>query len=358
MANRVFDLKQTSSTFQIRGLITGVKGKRFYANGNTKNNGAWNALEFGVLIGDKKPVYVKLNGFVRNEVYYYKSGKDGEKGTTQKVSWANRKQSPGDGFRLIGVKISTGKNDDGKNINEMFTEWDAVEYLHANLKDGDSVRIIGNVDFDTYTDKDGNVKRKTTLVPTQILYTNEPIDFEAEDFVEEALFDDVLVYTGIDKETDEKDKPTGRFIITGYNVKYNDIVPVQFILDADHAKLANSIRKKLKPYNSIHMYGDINVIVDTTAVEETEDDGWGTVSKMENRRLNAPVRREYIISRGDPNTIDTKTYSEKSIANAIKAIKNAKDAVKNFTGKENAKVDSTDDDDWGADDDFDDSEPW
>ena len=71
MANRIFDLKQTTSTFQIRGLVTGVKGKRFYTSGITKNNGTWNAIEFGVLINDKKPVYVKLNGFPRNEVYYY-----------------------------------------------------------------------------------------------------------------------------------------------------------------------------------------------------------------------------------------------------------------------------------------------
>lgn len=358
MANRIFDLKQTTSTFQIRGLVTGVKGKRFYTSGTTKNNGTWNAIEFGVLVNDKKPVYVKLNGFPRNEVYYYKSGENGAKGETKKVSWANRKQSPGEGFRLIGVNVSTGKNEDGKNINEMFTEWDAVEYLHGNLKDGDSVLIRGNVEFDTYTDKDGNVQRKITLVPNQIFYTNEPIDFNAEDFEEEALFDDVLVYTGIDKEEDENGKATGRFVLTGYSVRYNDIVPVQFILDADRAKLANNLRKKLKPYNSLHVYGEINVIVDTTVVEDTEDDGWGEVSKLENRRLNAPVRREYIVSRGDPKTIDTETYSEKSIADALKAIKNAKDAVKNFTGKDNASVNATDDDDWGVDDDDDGGEPW
>lgn len=358
MANRIFDLKQTTSTFQIRGLVTGVKGKKFYTSGTTKSNGTWNAIEFGVLVNDKKPVYVKLNGFPRNEVYYYKKGEEGQKGTTQKVAWAQRKQAPGEGFRLIGVNISTGKNEDGQNINEVFTEWDAVEYLHKNLKDGDSVLIRGNVEFDTYTDKDGNVQRKITLVPNQIFYTQEPVDFTARDFKEEALFDDVLVYTGIDKETDENNKSTGRFILTGYSVRYNDIVPVQFILDAEHAKLAASIRKKLKPYNSLHVYGEINVIVDTTAVVEEEDDGWGEVSKLENRRLNSPVRREYIVSRGDPKTIDTETYSEKSIADALKAIKNAKDAVKNFTGNDNASVNATDDDDWGVDDDDDGGEPW
>lgn len=358
MANRIFDLKQTTSAFQLRGVVTGAKSKRFYTSGTTKNYSSWNAIEFGVMVNDKKPVYVKLNGFPRSEVFYYKRGENGGKGITQKVAWANRKQAPGDGFRLIGVNISTGKKDDGQNINEMFTEWDAVEYLHENLRDGDNVFIRGNVEFDTYTDKNGNTQKKITLVPNQIFYTQGSVDFNADNFNEEALFDDVLVYTGVEKEMDENDKHTGRFILTGYNVKYNDIVPVQFIVDADHAKLASNLRKKLKPYNSIHVYGKINVIADTTVVEEEVDDGWGESSKMEQRRLNAPIKREYIVFKGDPNSIDTDTYSEKSIADALKAIKNAKEAVKNFTGNDNAKVGAANDDDWGLDDDDDGEEPW
>lgn len=356
MANRIFDLKQTASTFQLRGLVTGVKSKRFYTSGTTKNHASWNAVEFGVMVDDKKPVYVKLNGFPRNEVFYYKRGENGSKGVTQRVAWANRKQTPGDGFRLIGVNVSTGKNSNGQNVNEMFTEWDAVEYLHDNLKDGDSVLIRGNVDFNTYTDKNGNVQKKITLVPTQIFYTQDVVDFNASNFEEEALFETDLVYTGIEKEMDENDKATGRYILSGYTVKYSDIVPVQFIVDADHAKLAQNLRKKMKAYNSIHVYGKMNVIVDTTVVEESEDDGWGETSKMEQRKLNAPIKREYVVFKGDPNTIDVDTYSEKSIADALKAIKNAKDAVKNFTGKdENVSVDN---DDWGIGDDDDDDEPW
>lgn len=348
---RLFDLKQTSSTFQVRGTITGTKGKRFYANGNTKNGGNWNVVEFGVNINEGKSVFLKLSGFPRDAVYYYKRGEKGEKGTTQKVAWRDRKKSPGNGYRLIGVNISTGKDDDGNNINEVFTEWDAVEYLHDNLKDGDSVFIKGNVEFSTYTDSEGNVKRKVDLVPTQISYTQKPVDFAADDFQEEALFDDILIYTGIEKENDENDKPTGRFIVSGYSVSYTDIVPVQFVIEEKNSKLANNIKKKLKAYNSIHVYGKINVIVDTTVVEEDEDDGWGEASKMEQRRMNSPVRREYVVFKADPASIDTEEYSEKSIASALKAIKNAKEAAKNFAGTDDDSADSWDDDD-------DDDAPW
>lgn len=351
MADRIFDLKQTASTFQLRGVITGTKGKQFYANGDTKNGGKWNAIEFGITVNNGKTVFVKINGFPRKEVYYYKRGENGAKGTTARVSWNNRKKSPGEGYRLIGVNISVGKDEDGNNINEVFTEWDAVEYLHENLKDGDSVFVKGNVEFSTYTDKEGNVQRKITLVPTQISYAKTPIDFDAADFEEEALFDDILVYTGIEKENDENDKPTGRFIITGYSVNYSDIVPVQFILDENHAKLANNIRKKLKPCNSIHVWGKIDTIINVETVEEEVDDGWGETSKMENRRLNGPVRREYIVFKADPTSIDTETYSEKSIADALRAIKKAKDAVKNFTGNENVADESSTP--WNDDDDDD-----
>ena len=350
---RIFDLKQTVSTFQVRGTITGTKGKRFYNSGNTKNGGTWNAIEFGVNINEHKSVFMKLSGFPRDAVYYYKRGENGAKGTTQKVAWRDRMKSPGEGFRLIGVNISTGKSSDNRNINEVFTEWDAVEYLHNNLHDGDSVFIKGNVEFSTYTDREGNVQRKIELVPTQISYTQEPVDFNAERFEEEALFDDVLVYTGIEQETDENNKATGRYILSGYSVGYSDIVPVQFIMESESSKLAGHIRKKLKPFNSIKIWGQINVIVDTTVVEE-EDDGWGKASKMEQRRINSPVRREYVVFKADPYSIDTDTYTEQSVKSALKAIKNAKEAVQNFTGK---AVSETDTSGWDVDDDDEDA-PW
>ena len=354
--DRLHELKQTPATFQVRGLVTGTKSKNFYSSGTTKTGGEWNALLFGVQINKDKTVYIKLNGFPRSEVYYYKANeKKGAKGTTAKVAWKDRKKSPGEGYRLIGVNITTGKDEKtDKNINEVFVEYDAVEYLRTALKDGESVFVKGNVEFSTYVNKDGNVTRQTNLVPTQISYTQSPVNFDAEDFEEEALFDNVLVYSGIEKETDENNKETGRFILSGYSISYNDVVPVNFILDAAHAKLAGNLRKKLKVGHSIHTYGRIEVIVDTSAVTEEADDGWGESSKME--RLNKPVRREYMIFKADPNSIDTEEYSEKSIQEALKKIKAAKEAAKNFGDNPNAGVDD-DASDWGDDED-DGNDPW
>lgn len=338
---RVHELKQTQSAFQVRGIVSGVESKRFYESGTSKNGGQWNKINFGVKIASNKTVYITLNGFPRKEVFYYKRGENGSKGVTEKVAWKDRKKAPGAGFRLIGVNISTGKDENGKNINEVFTEFDAVEWLHENLKDGDSLFIKGSLDFNSYTDRNGQTKRNMNFVPNQISYTQKPVDFDAEDYIEMAEFENTLVFNSIDKETDENDKTTGRFILTGYSIGYNTIENVSFIIDEDHAKLAGLLKKNMKPGYAIKTYGKVNIINDISVVEE-DDSGWGETSPME--RVNSPVIREYVVYKADPNTIEKDEYSEDSIAAAIRKIKAAKTAAENFGEKES----NNDVADWGA----------
>lgn len=349
--DRLHDLKQTSATFQARGVVFGMKKDKAYGSGTTKNGANWNSIEFGLNINKNAPIFIKLNGFVRDEVFYYKSAeKKGEKGDTKRVAWKDRKKSPGDGFRLIGVNVSVDKDADGNNVNEMMVEYDAVEHLHDTLKDGTSLFIKGNMVFSSFTDKDGNTKRKTELVPTQISYTKESIDFEDDDFTPMAEFENTIVFSDIDKETGSDGKNTGRFILSGHSVGYNTIENVSFIIDADHAGVANAIKKKMKPGNSIKTFGRISVVGNVETVQE--DDGWGgngEVSPME--RVNTPVIREYIVYKVDGNTFDKETYTEESIAKAIKSVKNAKEASAKF-------VDTSDDGtDWGDSDD-DEESPW
>lgn len=354
---RIHELKQTDNSFQLVGVITGTEKNRFYKSGDTKNGGKWNALEFGVKINDGKTVYVTLKGFPRSEVFYYKKGEKGAKGTTQKVSWKDRHKSPGVGYRLIGVNISTGKDDQGKNVNESFTEYDAVEFLHGHLHDGDNVFIRGNLEFSSYTDRNNQVKKKVELVPNQISYTSTPVNFAANDFVEMAEFENTIVFSDISREEDENGKATGRFILSGYSVGYNTVEPVSFIIDADHAKVANAIKKKMKPGNSIKTYGRISIQNNIEAAP-AEDDGWGSTETSPMERVTAPTIREYVVYKVDGSTFDTETYSEKAIADALKKIKAAKEASANFGDKPNAAIDDDDSDDWGVDDDDSEDTPW
>ena len=351
MTERVHNLKQTSCPFQVRGIISGVESDRFYKSGVGKNGGQWNKINFGVKINENKTVYISLNGFPRQEVYYYKRAETrGAKGTTVKVPWKDRKKSPGDGFRLIGVNLSTGKDNEGNNINSVFTEYDAVEWLHENLKDGESVFIKGNIEFSSYVNKDGNVQRRVDMVLNQMSYTKKPVDFDVDDFTETCDFDDEFVFSAIDKETDENDKPTGRFILSGYAIGYNTVENISFIIPADHAGLANNIRKSLKPGNFIKVVGKVDVVGNIEEV--VVDDGWGEQSKI--NRNNGSFRTEYIVVGADPHSIDKETYSEDDIAAAIKKIKASKEAERNFGEQiENDDVDAPWDDDGGFDDD-----PW
>lgn len=349
---KLHDMKQTVNSFQLRGIVSGTKSNRFYKSGTSQNKSDWNAIEFGVKIADNKTVYCTMRGFSRAEVFYYKSGENGTKGTTQKVAWKDRKKSPGKDYRLIGVNISTSKDEEGKNVNEMFTEYDAIEWLHENLEDDTSVFIKGNLQFSSYTDRNGQTCKKVELVPTQISYTQKPVDFDAEDYKEMCEFENTIVFQSIDKEEDENGKNTGRFILTGYSIGYNSVENVSFILHEDCAKLAGNLKKAMKPGYSIKTFGRVEVINDISVVDE-DDSGWGETSPLQ--RVNRPTRREYVIYRAEPSSIDKESYSEDDILAAIRKINAAKKATENFGDKATTNDDV--DDDWSTDDDDDDT-PW
>lgn len=349
---KLHDMKNTPNSFQLRGIVTGAKSQRFYKSGTSQNGNSWNAIEFGVKIADNKTVYCTMRGFPRAEVFYYKSGENGAKGTTQKVAWKDRKKSPGKDFRLIGVNISTSKDEEGKNVNEMFTEYDAIEWIHDNLKDDVSVFIKGNLQFSSYTDRNGQARKKVELVPTQISYTQKLVDFDADDYTEMCEFENTIVFQSIDQEVDENDRKTGRFILSGYSIGYNSVENVSFILDADHAKLAGNLKKAMKPGYSIKTFGRVEVINDISVVEDDDSDGWGETSPMQ--RINSPVRREYVVYRAEPSSIEKDEYSESDIMAAIRKINAAKKATENFGEK---ATENNDADDWSTDDEDDDS-PW
>lgn len=352
---RLHNLKQTDNSFQLRGVISRTKSNKFYKSG-IKNGSSWNALEFGVNINHGKTIEVVMNGFPRPEVYYYKKGENGEKGTTKRVAWKDRKKSPGNGYRLIGINLSTGKDEDGNNINQTFTEYDAIEWLHEHLTDGESVFINGDLRFSSYTDRNGQTRRKVELVPTQIFYTQKPVDFDADDYVEMCEFKNTFVFSSIEKELDERDKETGRFVLSGYSIGYNSIENVSFIMEEKHSKLANSIRKNMKPGNSIETYGRVAITNNTESTDVMDD--WGNTETSPMERVNGRTKTEYIVYRVDVPTLDKETYTEEDINAAIRKIKAAKTAAENFGDKVNENVaDSSDEDDWSTDDGFD-NESW
>ena len=355
MANRIFELQETKGTYQVKGIINGKDKDRFYTSKKTKTGKDFRAVNFGCEYDEKKTVYMSLNGMPQQNVYFSKRNQSTGKTETKTVPWANRFKFNEDGFRMIGVNLGLTKMVDGsgKEVNDKRTmsAFDACEYINGTMEDDMSVFIKGNIEFSSYIDGEGNVRRSVKYVPGQISLCKE-VDFGAYDGVENKPVHDFtqnIVFMGIAKE-DENGKETGRFVVSAKIVTYSDIVDTEFFIT--DSKLAGLFRKNLKAYNAITVHGKIEVI---HAVQEAdEEDCWGEANSM--TTVSAPTKTEMIITGAVPSSIDRETYNDQNVSDAMKKIRASKTAEQNFSGKENNNADT---EDWGdSADDSDGDEPW
>ena len=356
MANRIFELPETQGTFQVAVIINGTERDKFYTNKKTKTGKDFRAVNFGCAYDDKKSVYMSMNGMPQQKVYFSKRDQASGKTETQAVDWVNRNKFNAEGWRMIGVNLGLTKTVDsnGKAVNDKktMTQFDACDYIGATLKDDMSTFIRGNLEFSSFMDGEGNIRRSIKYVPNQISLCKD-IDYSAYDDVDNKPkhdFTQTIIFTSIEKES-ENNKDTGRFVLSAKIVTYSDIVDTQFIV-VDN-KLAGVFKKNLKPYTAIEVHGKIEV---THSVQETvEEDCWGEANAMNS--VSAPSKTEMIITGAKPSSIDRESYTEKNVADAIKKIRAAQTAEQNFSG--NATV-STDTSDWGDnyDDENDEEDPW
>lgn len=354
MANRIFELPETRGRFQCKGIVNGTEKEKFYTEKKTSTGSDFRAVNFGCEFDKQKSMYLNLTGMPRQNVYFSKRDTKTKKTETKAVPWDNRYTFSEEGFNLIGTRLGITKTTDeeGKLVNDkkVMPEFDACEYIANNLNDDASVFIKGKIDFSSYIDSNGDIRRSTKYVPEQISLCKE-VNFDEYDYIENKPVNDfmqTIVFNGIEKETADG-KETGRFIVSAYIVTYSDVVAKEFIIV--DAKLASLFKKNLKPYYSIDVHGHVEV---THVVEEVdEDDGWGESNAM--NRVSAPSKIEMVITGAKPSSIDKETYTEENISNAIKAVKNSKTAEKNFnSGNSNQSEDG-----WGEDnDDEDDELPW
>lgn len=337
---RLIKLPQTKGEFKISGLVTGTKkGDKFFNNKKTKKGVDMNLLSFGVETNKDSTVYLTLNGMVRDEVPFYKRPKEkGQKGEVKKIAWVDRYKFNEEGYKLIGLNIGVTKklNDKGQEVNDnkMLTEFDACKHIADNLQDEQSVFTKGNIEFSSYKNDKGDVKRTTKFVPNQISLCGD-IDFEKEGFEEGNTFKQVIVFDSIEMDTSDKNDPKARLIAK--IVTYNTIETAEFIVR--NKNLYNTFNKKLKPYSSISVWGTISNKVLTEEV--SEEDVWGEENKFD--KVNGTSIRELVITGADPNSIDTDTYTEAEMDKAIRALKEF--------GEETSGTKADDSSDWGKVDD-------
>ena len=351
MSNRLFDLPECKGTYQCKGIVSGVARDKFYTSKTTKTGKDFRAVNFGCAYDDKKNVYMSLNGMPQQKVYFSKKNPSTGKTETKSVAWADRNKFNEDGWRMIGVGLGLKKttNSEGKEVNDKktMTPFDACGYIKDNLQDDMSTFIRGNIEFSSYMDGEGNVRRSVKYVPNQISLCKE-VDFSEYDEDNKPVHDftQTIVFMSIEKEK-ENDRDTGRFVVSAKIVTYSDIVDTQFIIT--DAKLAGLFKKNLKSFNAITVHGRIEV---SHQLEEiSNEDVWGEVNTM--TAVTAPTKTEMIITGATSSSIDRDTYTEKNVSDAVKKIRASQTAEKNFSGS----AVSVSADDWGDAED-DEETPW
>lgn len=343
MADRIFNLPQTRGSFEMAGKVTGTQRSNFYNEKETKSGVIRRVLSFGVQTSNENTFYVDLAGMPRDKVYFFRRA-DKDKGIEKdkkEVAWKDRLTyvAP-EGYDMIGVKVGVTKktNESGKvvNDNKTLTDFDAAKEISENLHDGDNVYVRGNIEYSTY-----NGKHQIRFVPTQVSLSSKEIDFDAEGFEECAQFVQTLVYTGCRKSEDDE------VIVDAKIVNYSSIEDAEFFIDykkdAMNKAMADSIRKRLKPYTSFECHGNIVSQQVVEEVNDEEDDLWGGNWNVKNKmkRQSTPVVRKLyidVINRDsfDPNPKDKDadpTYTEDNISEARAKIAANAQAKKDFDGK-------------------------
>lgn len=294
-----------------------MENERTFVTINTRSGKPMRMLNFGITTNKDAIVYINLNGFERDEVYFYKRSKDKNvKGEVKKIKWSNRGLFKEDGFRLIGVNVGVARkiNEKGQmvNDNKVLTEFDACQEIYNNLKENNSVFIRGNIEYSSYKDENDELKRSVKFVPNQVSLCRE-INFEDEDFKEDNAFKQHIIFMGI--ELDDSDMNDKKARLSAKIVTYNTIENAEFIIK--NMNLYNIFKKNLKPYESIVVWGQICNKVEIEEVKET--DVWGSENVFD--KVNRVFIRELIILGADPMTIDKETYSEISIEKAIRVLR-------------------------------------
>jgi len=329
-------LPQTKGEFKLRGIVTGMNRKNAFTSKKTKTDKLMNTLNLGINTNKESTVYVTLSEMVKDKVYFSKkSEEEGKKAETKEVAWSNRFNKAPDGFKLIGVSIGLEKDDNGKNIIQNMTSFDAAEKVFNNLKDTTPVFVRGNMEFSSYKGNNDVIKHNKKFNVNQ-LYISGEINFDDKDFVETNDFKQKIIYTGIEI-VDNKEDPHA--IVKAKIVTYNSIEDAEFIVRKK--ELANQLKKNLKPYWAIDVWGKIFNKIDTDDTEES--DVWGDEDSFKN--INKNYIRELVITGAEPKSIDKETYSEKNLDEAVKA-------YKEFSGDNwgnNSNIDNDDDSlPWGS----------
>jgi len=309
------DLRVCKSKFEFKGNVCNRDNERFAHNVIFDSGSEKNEANIGIKTSATNEVYAKIEGFAQKEARFSRWDKEEKKNYTETVDWEDRLEFEKEGFQpFFGVRIKT--EHDGET--DSLFGYDAVEQL-KELDNDQGVFIRGNLDFSSYdkTTTDGVEKvKRLDFKANGVFAQKEPLVFEgesfdAENFDEENKFELELIFMGIDKHPEDDKK----FLLNAYVVTYNGVESVEFIVE--QKKLANLLKKNLKPYTMINVMGRLYNKLEEAQADDSSDESWGDDSDMGGTYI--PRIKELVISKAFPDTISTTDYTEANINAVLKA---------------------------------------
>ena len=326
-------LQQTRGYFKLAGIVSGVKRNDFYTEKMTRSDNPKlrKSVKFGIQSSPNNKVFVTLAAQPMEKVYFSKRAENkGEKPITKAVDWDKRSSFNENGYKIIGVNLGLTKklDQDGKEVNDVkhLVQYDAVDYIKQNLRDDMHVFVRGHIEYSRFENR--NIKQ---YVIDQISLC-QPIDFASESFKETANWEQFITYRAIEKDASEDEK----FMLTGNIVNYNNIVETDFVIRS--SKIAQVLKKNLKPYYGVKIYGNLIGSVQEVVVED--DDGWGEPNPME---ATGGYYKEMLVTGAQKDSIDTDLYSEAIFDEFLRSKKEFGE-IGNFS----SSVNDDDDDDWSV----------
>ena len=324
-------IKMSKGKFKLAGLVNGTGREKFITTKTFDTGTTRQTCNFGVKTSEKNETWVTVEGFDSKKAKFQKYDNKEKKSYTKEVSW-DRFNFQEDGYRpIFGIAVNFEEN----NYKTLFS-FDAVDELETELTDNMPVYIEGNIDYRSWKNDRGEVRRFTTFKPTKIRKSTKDIDFNSDGFEELNLFEQDIIFIDVNPHPEQSDK----FILEANVVTGTKAEPkvedVEFIIS--DKKLATTLKKNLKPYNAVTVFGRLVNSVQEEDVPK-DDDVWGE-DDAEFTTASAPRIREMIITKVYKNTIDKTSYSENVISN----IKNATDSFGDTEWDDDKGID---DDVWG-----------
>lgn len=294
-------LKQTRGTFEVHGILMGFKEEKAFSEIITRSNKKMRMMNLRLKISESEMMFLHLNGMEQEFVYFSKPVKGG-KPEMEKVDWVKRTRFSKEGYRLIGVGLGLTRGEDGKNELVTLTPFDAINYVETNGTDGISVFVKGTIEYSSYEDKNSKeMKKATKFIPQAIYLSKNEIDFTSEKFVKQAEFAQPMVFTGVER-TGDKDF---QYFINGSVIGYNSIEDISL---ETNESLAKQLKDKVKAFNGITVTGKIQ---SSQVVETVTAEVWGEASSV--GKAKTPARVTMVVTGARPETLDTESYTKKSV---------------------------------------------